>query len=751
MQYLEGLNSVQYQAVTHQSGPALIIAGPGSGKTRVLTLRIAHLLKQGVKPYQILALTFTNKAAREMKKRIGQFTESNTEGLWAGTFHSVFARILRSEAPKIGYPKDFSIYDPSDVKSLLANIVKGQGLDPKVYTATNLAKTISMAKNQLISPQAYGYDADRLMSDKQRNLPYVYKIYEAYAKRCQAEGAMDFDDLLYQMHRLLAENQDGVCDKYRERFKHILVDEYQDTNPLQYSIIQLLCKYPNSPENLCVVGDDGQSIYAFRGATIDNILNFRKDYPSAAVYKLEQNYRSTRYIVQASNDVISKNTRQLKKTIFTAKQGGEPIKIVRVASEPEEAQAVADRIGDLMQRQGLNYQDFGILYRTNAQSRAFEEVFKRRRIPYRIVAGLSFYERKEVKDALAYLRVVVNPKDGEALRRIINYPARGIGDNSLEKLNLAAAAQNLALYEVLGQASQLGVSRMASNAIAQFVQMIEVFRTQLTEPAYNLAEKILRMSGLAQELNKDRSEEGQERVANVQELLDGIKSFTDEDQALDFMDFIEDRSLASYLQNVLLLTDVEQDREEDNNKVQLMSVHASKGLEFPAVFVVGMEEKLFPSAMALNDRSSGAIEEERRLFYVAITRAERFLTLSYASSRYKFGRVEFNGVSRFLDEISPEALDLSASRSGVSGMRKAAEQLRMGARPSSEPSFSPSSDFKPSPSAKVVAGAKIIHERFGRGKVIAIDGQGEGRVATILFDEAGEKRIMLRLAKIQVL
>jgi DNA helicase-2/ATP-dependent DNA helicase PcrA len=754
--YLKGLNPVQYNAVTQINGPVLVIAGPGSGKTRVLTYRIAHLVNSGIAPWEILALTFTNKAAKEMKERISKVAGDKANQIWAGTFHSIFARVLRAEATKIGYPSDFSIYDPSDVKSCLTEIVKGQGLDPKVYGASDIYRQISMAKNCLISPRDYAADAERLLEDKQANMPYIYKIYDLYMKKLERSGAMDFDDLLYQMHRLLKENPENVVEKYRKKFRYLLVDEFQDTNSLQYGIIQLLVKYPGSPQNICVVGDDAQSIYAFRGATIQNILDFEKDYPNLQVFKLEQNYRSTSYIVQAANDVISHNRKQIRKKIFTDKGEGEPIKVIRAITDNEEARMVASMIAELKLRHRMKNEEFAILYRVNAQSRVFEEALKSQRIAYRIYGGLSFYERKEIKDLISYLRVIVNPKDEEALRRIVNYPTRGIGDASLAKLSLAAETNAIPLWEVLKKAVSYdnSISSRAAKSIQEFVMLIETFQRWLnSEDAYEMARKTAKMSGILDDLAKDKTPEGQGRIENVQELLDGIKSFVEEDIVGELQSDIQDKKLSSYLQNIALVTDSDKD-EDDNDRVKLMSVHAAKGLEFKAVFITGMEENLFPSQMALKSKEGqAAIDEERRLFYVAITRAEQYLVLTYASSRYRFGKMQYNNSSRFLEEISNDCMELKTlnQTAKVGGMKLPAAVLPKSAMKTQAGQSGPI-QIKVSPVHLIVAGAKVLHERFGEGKVISIEGAPDNKIATIFFGtEIGEKRIMLKFAKLQVL
>ena len=753
MNYLDELNDSQRKAVTHTNGPVLIIAGPGSGKTRVLTYRIAHLVKEGISPREILALTFTNKAAREMKERIVQVIGTKANPIWAGTFHAMFARILRKEATKIGYPAGFSIYDVLDVKNAIKEVVNIHRLDPKVYNPDKIYRKISMAKNALVSPAQYKNDSERLLSDARQRLPYLYKIYDFYVKKLQRAGAMDFDDLLYQMHRLLSENPEHVLEKYREKFKYILVDEFQDTNQLQYSIIQYLIKYPGSSQNICAVGDDAQSIYAFRGATIQNILNFQKDYPALTVYKLEQNYRSTHRIVQAANCLIAKNKKQLRKTIFTKKGEGQPIRVIPAMSDVEEARHVVDNILEQQHRKHYEYKDFAILYRTNAQSRVFEEALKRRRIPYRIYGGISFFNRKEVKDCLAYLRVIVNPKDEQALKRIINYPARGIGSATVKKLTQLATQESWSLWEVIKRSPTLNFANRTSQSLQKFASLIELCQQRLTsDNAYGLAHDVIRMSEILKDLKKDKTTRGKNRVDNVRELLDGIKAFVENDEYDELTEqsaYLGDKSLNSYLQNVVLLTGIDiTDDEEDTNCVNLMSVHGAKGLEFKSVFVVGMEEDLFPSKMA---RNHDEVAEERRLFYVAITRAEEELTLLHSKSRYRFGKPAYNNVSRFLEELElfPQNTPIEATRSSDRGFKKGRSKSSFFRRTVAK-TYKKQAHFIPSPFHEIVTGAKIMHERFGTGKVISMNGDGLDRVATILFDQAGEKRILLRYAKLRV-
>ncbi len=754
MNYLNELNEVQRQAALHNQGAALVIAVPGAGKTRVLTYRIAQLIQNGVNPQHILALTFTNKSAKEMKERIVKVVGKTAHEVWAGTFHSIFARILRREAEKIGFPNDFSIYDTNDSKSLITDIVKGQGLDPKAYTPNSVFHRISNAKNNLISPEKYKSSSETVANDAAAKVPYVYKLYDLYMQRCQKSGAMDFDDLLYKMHELLAHNKEALA-YYRDKFRYILVDEFQDTNPLQYAIIQLLIKYPGSPENIFIVGDDAQSIYGFRGATVQNILDFERDYPSLKVFKLEQNYRSTSYIVGAANDVIIHNKKQFKKTIRSERGEGEPIKLIRAITETDEAKHVAQEILVQKNQHQLKYEDFAILYRTNAQSRVFEEILNSHRIPYKIYGGMSFYERKEIKDALAYLRVIVNPLDEEALKRIINYPTRGIGDKTMEEVKAEAEKQDFSLWAMLKKSFIVpNITSNAAKYIKNFVEMIEMFRLRLLDSnAHELAVYAMKMSGMWDELKSEQTTEAKERAENLQELLDGIKSFVENDE-MSTITSVPDKSLTSYLQNVLLLTDIEDDK-TNTDRIKLMSVHAAKGLEFKSVFVVGLEEGLFPSAMVLNGKDARAgLDEERRLFYVAITRAELHLTLTYASSRTRFGKVEYNNNSRFIQEISPDWLGQNTATSTVKGLgvRKNNAVGFTQKTTISSPSQNPIGNFKASSNDKIAAGQKIQHERFGTGKVIATEGVADNKVAVILFEQGvGEKRIMLKFAKLMIL
>lgn len=762
-QYLSELNDVQRQAVTHTDGPVLVVAGPGSGKTRVLTYRIAYLIEQGTAPWEILALTFTNKAAREMKERIGRVVGSRANRVWAGTFHSIFARILRVEADKLGYPSSFTIYDSDDTLSLLRTIIKEMNLDNKVYNPNAIRARISSAKSNLITPKMYEEDDDLRQQDRMAKRPYTHVIYQRYTARCKQSGAMDFDDLLYRLYELLQTNPDGVLQKYQQRFKYLLVDEFQDTNHLQYAIVRKLVNYPNSPHNICVVGDDAQSIYAFRGATIQNILDFENDYKKRGIqiFKLEQNYRSTEHIVQAANSVITYNRRQIQKTIWSDKGDGQRIKVIKAMTDTEEGKRVADTIMEQKNRYHLANEDIAILYRTNAQSRVFEEYLRRYNIPYRVFGGLSFYQRKEVKDLIAYLRLAVNPKDEEALRRVINYPKRAIGKASVDKISAVAVKAGKPMWACMGSAQ---LSNRAQNSVNKFVEMIKGFqRRAATENAYELASAIAKKSGLLDLLKSDNSVEGMNRLENVNALLDGIKAFVDEEVPdPEAVDAAPDKSLASYLQNIALLTDFDQ-KDKEGDYVALMSVHAAKGLEFKSVFVVGLEEKLFPSFMSLD--SQDGIDEERRLFYVAVTRAEQFLVLSYASSRYRYGQMRYNEPSRFLEEVPAQHVESTAyvrSRSQEVPSFVSNSQSNSGASVkgnfkkravSRAPRIDPKS-FKASPPGDIQAGMKVLHLKFGEGKVLSIDGGGANRVATIFFKDAADpqqRRIMLKFAKLQVI
>ncbi len=743
MTYLTSLNEVQRKAVTDINGPVMVIAGPGSGKTRVLTYRIAYLIEQGVPPQQILALTFTNKAAREMKERIQAVVGSKGDRVWAGTFHSIFARILRVEAAKVDFPTAFTIYDRDDSKSLVGDIVKEMRLDPKQYNANGVLARISSAKSNLITPELYAKDEDLVQYDRMNKRPQIYDIYARYYNRCKQAGAMDFDDLLLQMYRLLQDNREGVREKYQRIFKYVLVDEFQDTNYLQYAIIKLLTSYPGSENHICIVGDDAQSIYSFRGATIENILKFEQDFKDVSVYKLEQNYRSTEHIVKAANMVIQNNSKQIQKEIWTELGDGHKIKMIKAVSDVEEGRLVASTIIEYKNRIHLENSDIAILYRTNAQSRVFEEHLRKQNLAYKIFGGLSFYQRKEVKDLLGYLRLIVNERDDEAFKRIINTPKRGIGKTTTDKIAEIAVAEGVSMWAVLTSGLY-----PTSGKLAAFVQMIEKFKiTAATSNAYDVAMMVAMDSGLFEYLRQDHSNEGRDRLENANALLDGIKEFVENDNADEATN---DRSLAGYLSDIALLTDMDSSTEEEPNFISLMTTHTAKGLEWKAVFVVGMEENLFPSYMSMS--SPDQLDEERRLFYVSITRAKMFLALSYATSRYQFGQFRYNDPSRFLDEIDEVHFESTVERRGNLQFK---EPKLLADRPGRKQNYisrvNPA-DFKPSPSEQLAEGMQVIHMQFGSGKIMNIDGARDNKVATIHFDQGddSERRIMLRFAKLQI-
>ena len=756
--YLDQLNDVQRMAVSTMDGPVMVIAGPGSGKTRVLTYRIAHLLNNGVPPWQILALTFTNKSAKEMKERIEKIVGSGANRVWAGTFHSIFARILRVEAHRIGYPNDFTIYDTDDSKSVIKEIIKTLKLDPKVYNVGAIRARISSAKSNLITPKAYVVNEDLMTSDKMNRRPMTHLIYEKYTHKCLKAGAMDFDDLLLQMFKLLYQNPDEIRLKYQRQFQYLMVDEFQDTNFLQYEILKLLCVYEGSPQNICIVGDDAQSIYSFRGATIENILMFEQDFPKLKTYKLEQNYRSTDHIVAAANEVINYNKNQIQKKIWTENIGGHKIKVIKAVTETDEGKRIADTIVEQKNRFGLANRQIAILYRTNSQSRVFEECFRRSNIAYRIYGGMSFYSRKEIKDLIAYLRLTINPKDNEALKRVINFPRRGIGKTTIDNLIALSNDNDMSIMEVL---TQVDFNARSKKSIGAFMQIIRKCAYKTKElNAYDAALFIARTSGLIAHLKADTTIEGINKLENVNSLLDGIKDFVEDDTLEEGEDAtVQDRSIAGYLQNISLMTDADQDDGEQDT-VTLMSVHAAKGLEYKSVFVVGLEENLFPSYMSMS--SPEQIDEERRLFYVAITRAEAHLTLSYANSRYQYGQMRFNDASRFLEEVPESSIDAISSikrnsggfsdgdsTSGL-GTPKLLGNFKKISRAPKSLAIDPK-HFKPSPSDAIKEGMKILHMKFGEGIVQSID---DRFVATIVFDQLSdnsEKRIMLQFAKLQIL
>src|SRR5215211_6971059 len=751
--YLKGLNERQQEAVLTIEGPLMIVAGAGSGKTKVLTTRIAHLMAKGVDAFNILALTFTNKAAAEMKERVEHILGNReARNLYIGTFHSVFARILRAEAHRIGYPNSFTIYDTDDSKSVVKAVTNELNLDVQHYKPNVVYNRISGAKNALVGPKEYMTDYYLQQEDMRANRPMIGHIYDAYAKRCFKNGAMDFDDLLFKMYELLKTFPE-VLHKYQHKFKYILIDEYQDTNPAQYEIIKLLGAVH---ENVCVVGDDAQSIYSFRGATIQNILQFQKDYDEVKIIKLEQNYRSTQNILSVANEIIKNNKGQIPKNLWTENVQGEKIRLVRTMTDNEEGKYVADTIQEQKLRNHYKNKEIAILYRTNAQSRSFEESLRRMNIPYTIYGGISFYQRKEVKDYIAYLRMIVNPKDEEALKRIINYPARGIGKTSVDRAILAANENNISMWQVLENAQMFGFKSNTLQAIEEFVLMIRSFHSMLqTKNAYDVAFHVGKQTAFVKELFNDKSTEGVQRYENVQELLNSIKEFT-ETPANEESGEVGDKSLAAYLQQITLLTDADQ-KDPNADTVKLMTIHAAKGLEFPVVFVGGLEEGLFPSGLSINTREE--LEEERRLFYVAITRAKSRLYLTYANTRYKFGSLMQSDASRFIDEIPMEYIDKSFAGGGVKNQTNsglwgnAFERMNrgFGGGEKTEKSFvstllsgngkpkevahAPSPDFVPSDITKLEEGMRVEHQKFGFGNVIKLEGSAHNPVATIQFEK----------------
>lgn len=744
--YLQELNEEQRLAATCIEGPVMVIAGPGSGKTRVLTYRIAHMINLGIDPGSILSLTFTNKAAREMKDRIEKVVGNRANRVWAGTFHSLFARILRVEAHRIGFPNDFTIYDTDDTKSVISEIITQMNLDKKVYAPGIVRGRISAAKSNLITPKAYVANDELMAYDRMNRRPLIHAIYEKYAARCQRAGAMDFDDLLLQMFRLLYQNPDHTREKYQRQFRYVLVDEFQDTNYLQYEILKLLVVYPGSERNICIVGDDAQSIYSFRGATIENILQFENDFPELRTYKLEQNYRSTRHIVEAANDVITHNKKQLQKKIWTSRNEGSKIKIIKTVSETEEGKRVADTIIEQKNRYNLHNKEIAILYRTNGQSRIFEEQLRRYNIPYRVYGGLSFYSRKEIKDLIAYLRLTINDKDDEALKRVINYPRRGIGDSTIEQITQLADDNDMSMWEVL---TNIQLNVRAKKSLGDFIELIRAFKNKAAKAnAYETADYIARNSGIIALLKEDKSPEGLGRLENITSLLDGIQEFVQDDELEAGEVASTDRSLSAFLQTISLMTDADE-KVEDHDFVTLMSVHSAKGLEFRSVFVVGLEENLFPSYLSLSEGSQ--VDEERRLFYVAITRAEEFLCLTYANSRYQYGQVRYNDPSRFLEEISNNNLDSVIT---ITKKPEFPEPKILGnfKKPGLK---APSTvvrqeDFTAADPSSIKPGMTVVHLKFGRGKVQSVD---ERMVATILFDDvtdSPDKRIMLQFAKLHI-
>ena len=752
--FLDELNEVQYKAVTTINGPVMVIAGPGSGKTRVLTYRIAYMMEQGINPRNILTLTFTNKAAREMKERLEKVVGQQSNYVWAGTFHSIFAKILRIEADKIGFPPSFTIYDSDDTKSMLNHIVKDLQLDSKLYTANLLYNRISSAKSQLISPASYLNDHVLIEEDKAKKVPLVGQIYYNYTERCKNAGAMDFDDLLFNTFILFHRNPDNVLEKYQQKFKYLLVDEFQDTNFLQYAILKKLIKYPDSQHNLCIVGDDAQSIYAFRGATIENILDFSKDFPQLQTFKLEQNYRSGQYIVNAANNVINYNHRQIKKEIWTSQADSAKISTVRALSDDEESRKVVDAIFEHKNRNHITNSEIAILYRTNAQSRNFEEHLRRANIPYKIYGGMSFYQRKEVKDLLAYFRLVVNLQDEEAFRRIVNIPKRGIGDTSIEKLLNYAKENNITVWDAIDAAIVTG---KAQSSLLEFKKLIlHANQFSLSNDADKVAELVYQKSEMAKMYKEDKTNEGKSRMEHITSLMDGIQEFVEKDEVEldDNGDIVieKSRGMVEYLQSISLITDFDNET-SDGDHVNLMSVHSSKGLEFDSVFVVGLEEKLFPSFMSLHQES--LIDEERRLFYVAITRARKLLTLTYATSRRQFGNIVFNKPSRFLEEVGEDNLasTIHQPRNLVKDRDPRSKVVGSFAKNPIPQATQTQYNIVASPISAFQPGVKVLHPRFGYGTIISIEGNTDARMAIIHFNTFSDdnKRILLKFAKMQAL
>ena len=772
MDYLKGLNEPQLEAVTTLQGPLMVLAGAGSGKTRVLTMRIAHLIKNGVDPFNILSLTFTNKAAKEMKERIAKVAgPSDARALWMGTFHSVFARILRSEGHHLGYPSNFTIYDMQDALNVMKKVIKDLNIDSDVYKAKKVLSRISQYKNNLITVNAYFNNPELMEADEKANMKLIGEIYKKYVEACFRNGAMDFDDLLLKTNELLTRFPE-VLAKYQDRFRYILVDEYQDTNHSQYLIVKALA---SKFENICVVGDDAQSIYSFRGANIYNILNFKKDYPDAVTVSLEQNYRSTQNIVDAANVVISKNLQQFKKNVFSENEVGEKIKVYRSLSDADEANFVSANIFEKHNTQQRHFSDFAILYRTNSQTRAFEDALRKKNIPYRVYGGLSFYQRKEVKYLLAYLRLLVNENDSEALARIINFPARGIGETTQNKLIVFADSQNVPTTQVLDNlgfyAPQLGLNNGILTKLGDFWAMIKAFQVMLkTDNVYDVAMEVAKRSGLIKLLKEDQTPEGISRVENIQELLNSMQGFIEEQIQVEG----GDPSLSNFMENIALSSDTQNDKDDDTNKVSLMTIHLSKGLEFPVVHLVGLEENLFPSFMSSSTREE--LEEERRLFYVALTRAEKEVFFTYAVSRFQWGKITDAEPSRFLSEIDSKYLEMINPVTELKFINRSGLDSNIFGDEPSEPRFFKKKEEKktlerninaPIPKQlKPVATAKIInpagqssqdievgdmvrHDRFGVGEVKFLDGTDPQNIkAKVIFKNEGEKNLILKFAKL---
>ena len=754
---LQNLNSSQLEPTLQTDGPMIVIAGAGSGKTRVLTYKIAYLMSKGVDAFNILALTFTNKAAREMKERISSMLDDNeSKNLWIGTFHSVFAKILRIEADKLGYPTNFTIYDTQDSQKLVSSIISELNLDKEIYKYKQIYSRISSYKNSLITVKAYNSNNELIESDRQARRPRLIDIYSEYVNRCFKSGAMDFDDLLLKTNELLSRFPE-VLSKYQNMFRYVLVDEYQDTNHSQYLIVKALS---DKFQNICVVGDDAQSIYGFRGANINNILNFQKDYDDVKLFKLEQNYRSTKNIVKAANSLIEKNQKRLEKVVWTDNDEGSKIKVNRLLTDGEEGRFVASSIFENKNSQQLQNKDFAILYRTNAQSRAFEDSLRKRNIPYRVYGGLSFYQRKEIKDVLAYLRLMVNENDEEAFKRVINFPTRGIGQTTINKLVIQANNLNVSLYSLCKNIdrAEVNISSGIKLKVLNFINLIESFKISAkTKNAFDIANEVVNSSGIIKTYSALTSIEDQAKIQNIEEMLNGIKDFVEIQKEIPE----STGSISEFLEDIALATDLDKD-DQDTNKVALMTIHLAKGLEFPIVYIVGLEENLFPSAMNLNSRND--LEEERRLFYVALTRAEKEAYLSYALSRYRWGKLTDSEPSRFIDEINEDYLDILTS------INENKFRPLVSSNPNNEPSFNklrfkkvtakPKGNFKKLKEnsnksnlfdSNLIVGNLVEHIRFGKGEVVNIEGRGADIKAEIKFENGGLKKLLLRFAKLKII
>ena len=769
--YLKELNENQLEAVLHKDGPLMVIAGAGSGKTRVLTYRIANLMQQGVDAFSILALTFTNKASREMKARIAELVgEGEAKNLWMGTFHSVFARILRQEADKLGFPRDFTIYDTQDSNRLISSIIKEMGLDKDIYKYKQIRNRISSFKNSLITVKAYHDDIELQEADSLSRRPKLGEIYKEYVERCFKAGAMDFDDLLLKTNELLNMHPQ-VLAKYQDRFRYILVDEYQDTNHSQYLIVRALS---DKFQNICVVGDDAQSIYGFRGANINNILNFQKDYHGVKLYRLEQNYRSTKNIVNAANSIISQNKNKIEKVVWTSNIEGSKIKLQRCITDADEGREVASQIFELKMQEQRQNKEFAILYRTNAQSRAIEDALRKRDIPYRIYGGLSFYQRKEIKDLLAYMRLIVNPKDEESLKRVINFPQRGIGQATLDKLIIGAKNNGISIFETVQNAHKLNLSINAGTLkkLESFANLILSLQIEnQNSNAFEISDKVTKKCGLVLELKKDGTPEGVSKIENIEELLNGIRDFVEGQKELAGAT----GSLSEFLEDVALATDFDNEKQSDSDSVYLMTIHLSKGLEFPVVFIVGLEEDLFPSALSLNTRSE--LEEERRLFYVAMTRAEQRVVLTYTLSRYRWGKLVDAEPSRFIKEIDDHYIENHITKDdyvfkpiidkGIFGgfdlpknpviqkhqatkINTAPSQNQLGKLRKINKIENPQSSSLVTQIQQLDEGMTVEHDRFGYGRVVSIEGKGSDKKALIDFKGVGQKHLLLRFAKLRI-